>query len=289
MKHEPDFSSPYIFIRGIMPRSGTNFIADALSCHPAVCRDPGGFWEFSPFRAQPSLDKYLDKIEGSKHASEFRAKEFFPYIGEAWGRFLSCPPHAEVMLLKEPSVDYLDAMIGMFPRSKVLFMVRDGRDIVSSLLKAGFGFPRFSILNRHHWRRMLPGEDFRILCRQLAAAGKKLNMFLQSSFVKENPGQFRVVCFEALFENTEETVRDLLTWSGLDLGCYDWERLQSMPVRGSSFLRESTGKMNFEKGVARPSDFNPVGRSTSWTNRQRAYYEKTAGAEMKSFGYDPEA
>ena len=288
MKHEPDFSESFIFIRGIMPRSGTNFIADALSCHPAVCRDPSGFWEFSPFRAQPELDKYLYSIERSKHASDFCAKEFLPYIGEAWGRFLSCPSRADILLLKEPSVDYLDKMMEMFPQSKVIFMVRDGRDIVSSLLKAGFGFPQFSILNRHQWRRVLPGEDFRIICRKLAEAGEKLNTFLKSSYVKKNPGQFRVVCFEMLFEKPDQTVRDLLNWSGLDVGRYNWGKLQSMPVRGSSFLRDSSGKMNFETGVARSSDFNPVGRWDSWTNGQRTYYEKTAGNEMKSLGYDPQ-
>lgn len=260
-----------LFVRGIMPRSGTNFLADALACHSSVERFPGNFWEFPPFRAQPRLNDYLGCIDHSSHAPEFSAEDFLPHIGRAWTDYLGRDVEpGKRLLFKEPSVDHLDAMFRMFPDCRAVVVVRNGDDLIESLLRAGFGLPPRSIRNPHHWRRFLTDEDFRILCRRLKAAADHLHRFLAG-----NPsGPLRMIRFEELFADSETVLRDLIDWAGLPPDDVDWQALNTLPVRGSSFLRNPDGQMNFEGGVDRSAAFNPVGRSAEWSAARRAFYQK---------------
>lgn len=284
MKNKEDTSST-IFVRGIMPRSGTNFMADAIACHPQISRFPGNFWEFVPFRFQKQLDDYLSRIQNPNHAPEFSPVDFLPYVGEAWMRYLTKESGGQVALFKEPSIDSLESMFQMFPHAKVILMVRDGRDLIESLLKAGFGLPPRSIRNPHHWRRFLPDEDFRILCRQLAQAATCLDSFLQSPSAAAVSMQIKLVHFEELFRSPAEVLEDVVAWCDLPPEDFDWGAFRSMPVRGSSFLRRDDGTINFEEGENRSADFNPVGRSASWSRGRQAYYARTAGSVFKQWGY----
>ena len=278
--------SPQIFVRGIMPRSGTNFMADALACHARISRFPGDFWEFVPFRFQNELDAYLSRINNPNHAPGFKPSEFLPYFGDAWMQYLTGSSGGnKVALFKEPSVDHLEAMFQMFPRAKVVLMVRDGRDLIESLLNAGFGLPPRLLRNPHHWRRFLPDEDFRILCRQLGRAAGRLESFLQSQSAEKFMDQVKLVRFEDLFASSESVLKDVLAWCDLPSGEFDWEAFRKMPVRGSSFLRDADGSMNFGVGVTRSPEFTPVGRWASWSSRRKLYYAGTVGKRFRSFGY----
>ncbi len=276
-----------LFIRGIMPRSGTNFLADILGCHHDVVRSPGNLWEFVPFRFQADLERYIDRVSASKHARQFDPRGFLPYLGDAWLRYLAPDLGPDrVAVYKEPSVEALGSMFEMFPRSRVIFIVRDGKDIVSSQLNADFSLPPFQWWNRHHWRRTLPDESFRIHCRAYRRAAETLIGFLESADAARHSDRFLVVKYEDLVRQPGPGIESILSWAGLPAERFDWDKFHRMPVRGSSFLRDRDGKHDFGTGVEKPeTGFQPIGRWRDWSAKRLRCYHSIAGQAARRLGY----
>lgn len=47
---------PAVFVHGVLPRSGTNYLADVLALHPDLQQDPGRLWEFPLLYVAPGAD-----------------------------------------------------------------------------------------------------------------------------------------------------------------------------------------------------------------------------------------
>jgi len=282
---DPVCSNSVIFIRGIMPRSGTNYVADILGKHSHACVNPRNFWECSPFRFHSDLKLYLGNIAATKHAYEFNPDDMLPFIGKAWLDFFSEGlPEFSCMVLKEPSVNDLDIARAMFPQARTIIVVRDGRDIVASSLKAGFVLPKPNILNRRHWRLFLPDGKFRALCKMYAQAAEITGQEYRSREGVLFPSY--IVRYEDLFKNPDASVRTLLDYAGLSEQGYDWDGLHSMPIRGSSFLRDTENRINFSQGVVSDARFLPIGRWHDWTSSQRRIFDQVCGSSMRELGYD---
>ncbi|MBX3441660.1 MAG: sulfotransferase [Planctomyces sp.] len=278
-----------IIVRGIMPRSGTNYVGDVLQHHAHISLWPRRFWEFTPVRFAPLAEAYLQAIARSSHSSDFDPREFHPHLGGAWLDYLGkeLPPSSWI-LVKEPSVDHLDFQLETFPDARTIVVVRDGRDLVASALKAGFVLGARRIWNPHHWRRFAPGADFRILCERYQAAVAKLQSFLERHDDLVAQGRLLVVKYEDLVQHQEQKARELLERLELTAADFDWEALRGMTVRGSSFLRDASGDMDFGKGVERSAAFQPIGRWSAWTARQRQVFERIAGDAIRRLGYRAE-
>lgn len=280
--------TPVIFIRGIMPRSGTNFLADALDRHESIVRSPGQFWEYVPFRFQQTLRQYVEQVGSSKHAHEFQPQDFLPHVGQAWLGFLAGElGEGQVALFKEPSVDDLESMFRMYEHGRAIIILRDGRDIVASALKSDFAFPKFQWWNRSHMRRLIPGEDFRIMCRKYAHAAETLLKFTEGEFGKTLSHRFKIVKYEAILRDPREQLTEIFEWANLDPQRYDWEAFDQMPIRGSSFLRGDDGNHDFGAGVSTPvRGFSPTGRWESWSLKRQSYFQRVAGNLARKLGYE---
>ncbi|MEO1617967.1 MAG: sulfotransferase [Planctomycetota bacterium] len=271
-----------------MPRSGTNFLADALSKHPKVARSPGQFWEYVPFRFQSSLEGYLAQVASSKHAHEFAPNEMLSHFGNAWIDFLASEvSDRRLLVFKEPSIDGLASMFKMYADCRSVIIVRDGRDIVSSALKSDFVLPPRQWTNRSHLRRFLPDEDFRILCRSFAKAARSLSDFLASEDAEHVQQRIYLVKYEDLVADPRNQLNEMMRWAELPPEEFDWEAFESMPVRGSSFLRGDDGQHDFGTGVQRPKEgFQPTRRWENWSSRRKNYYQTVAGEVSKRLGYE---
>jgi hypothetical protein len=272
-----------IFICGIMPRSGTNLLASALGLHPNLEVCPAGMWEFPHFRHTDLLNEYAERIARSPKAVDFESHRFLRHVGDAWLSYM----HADVargkrIVLKDPSVHGLSEFFTYFPQALLLIIIRDGRDLVASAIKSDFVLPRVAPFQPGHWRRLFGIADFRILCRQYADSARTIDHFLQSDGRGEHARQIKVVKYESLVANRHPVLKEILVWAGLDPSLCDRERLQDLPVRGSSFLRGQHG----EKVVPRPSEFNPVGRWRQWSKWRRRTFDRLAGPSMRRLGYD---
>ena len=65
---------------------------------------------------------------------------------------------------------------------------------------------------------------------------------------------------------------------------YPWDKLESLPLRGSSTVRGAKEKVHWDP-VSRPKDFNPIGRWLSWSYLRRRQFKRIAGAELIRAGY----
>jgi Sulfotransferase family len=142
----------FIFIVG-SPRSGTTWLQIMLSAHPSVCTTV----ELTLFdRYIPSWIKFWNKEQ--ENIEERRLQKGLPFLWSE-GEFLSflrsflektyekvvaTNPQATHILDKNPNYVFSQETINEFlPRARFIHVLRDGRDVVSSLLAAhrdmGFG------------------------------------------------------------------------------------------------------------------------------------------------------
>lgn len=273
-----------VFIRGLAPRCGTNYLGSVLACHQQVSVYPKSFWEFPPFRAHNLLDAYLLEIEQSPHVEGFVASEFVKYIGNA---FLSYFESGNaVPLFKEPSVVGMQDMFAMFPHARVPIIVRDGRDIVASQLKSGFTLPEVNLAHPSTCQRLLPGGDFRILVKRLAQSAHALLEFLAFAHRTSASWSFSVIKYEDLVLRPSHVIPSLLDFIGLSRSGFDWALFEALPVRGSSFHKDPNNKMNFSSGVPKTQEFQPVHRYDQWSKTMLSYYDRIVGVAMSELGYD---
>ena len=270
-----------------MPRSGTVFLGECLGLHADIEAYPNEIWEFPHDNHAAILEEYISKISGSYHAKKFEADRFTRILGDAWMNYFYsfATSSKRRILMKSPNVQALDRFFDYFPNAFLLVIVRDGRDVVASGLKSGFvAPPKFSMKNRHSWRRLIQPADFRWLCQSYAKAASQISEFERSSKFDENRSRIMRVKFEDLCADTEETISEILDWAALDPKRMQWEDLHRLPVKGSSFLTREDGEMDFSEGVQKTEDFKPLGRWKSWTPKEKSIFESEAGEAQAEFG-----
>jgi hypothetical protein len=221
------------------------------------------------------------------NAARLDQGRFLEQLGDAWLSYLGgfVPPGRRV-LLKDPSVCHLETFFSFFPREHLLVITRDGRDLVSSALNASFMVSEpFSIWRRRTWHKLIH-PDFLRVTRRYAAAARTIADFERSEAAARHAAQYLRISYEALYGDPEGEIRKVLAWAGLDADRYDWDALTALPVRGSSFLRDASGQIDFGRGQPRTGDFRPLGRWKQWSPSQRRIFDREAGEATRSIGYD---
>jgi hypothetical protein len=256
-----------IFIHGILPRSGTNFLWDLVLLHP----DCGPARE--PVREDLFLDHadhlvaFADAVQG---AWDPRWGDFPPDVGERLQAALGdglvsflWADRSRRLVTKSPSVRHLGRFFVLYPRARLLILVRDGRSVVQSSMDT-FGW------------------DFDRACRAWAEAADEVRRFQQAETARSD--RWRLVRYEDLVDDTEGQLRPILDFLGLDPTRYDFEAARSLPVRGSSaFGRQGSG-VHWEP-VAKDAGFAPKERWRVWPAERLERFDWLAGDQLRSLGY----
>jgi hypothetical protein len=268
---EHDCTDP-IFIFGIMQRSGTNFLKDVVDLHPD-CGFPGHPL-VEDYLAQNAdwLVKYVKSVAKDWNALGRRVdysgveEELGHFLGNGILSFLQSRIAAKKRLLtKTPSVRNLKHFFRLFPKARLIIVVRDGRAVVESGVKS-FG-----------WRY----ED---AFHQWADAAASILEF--EEVYKGSNYKYLIVRYEEVWNNLEEEVTKILNFLDLDRETYDFNTALKLPVRGSSTVRsESLDKMLW-KAVEKPKDFNPLERWRNWDRARHDRFNWIAGDYMEAFGYE---
>jgi len=260
-----------IFIHGILPRSGTNFLWDLLLLHPDCAP------AVDPVREDLFLDRSEHLVafaEAVRGAWDPRWGEVGPElvrrldaaIGEGLLSFLWAD-RARRLVSKSPSVHNLERFFCFFPTARLLVLIRDGRAVTQSCMDT-FGW------------------DFERAARAWAEAAREIERFGVTH--AERADRWRVVRYEDLVDDLDGTLPGILRFAGLDPSTYDMEAARALPVRGSSTYfgpgRSSVHWEPVEKGPA----FSPSRRWLSWSPRQLERFEWIAGDEHRALGYGGE-
>lgn len=263
---------PAIFIHGVLPRSGTNFLADALALHPDVHLNPGHLWEFPLLYVTPgSLALEHELVSMFRLNREVIERyELLGYLASAWIADLQRRSGERRMVLKSPHVQAINLFRHVFPDDILLLCLRDGRDVIQSSLKT-FG----------EWRPQ--SKSFTQLAWEWRHGTEAILTF-EAGGANAHP-RAKVVRYEQLVEKPEETMRAVLRHAGLDPARYDFAALARLPVRGSSALPSEEGS-RWLLPQDRPAEFQPVGRWQDWSAGRRRRFKAIAGEALVRAGYE---
>ncbi len=258
-----------IFILGVMPRSGTNFLSDLL-CHHPDCAAPTPIAEDNLLYYSDALFEYVDLV-GRSWRREWQVgdkkRELLAHsIGSGLIEFLCEDVGEERLVTKSTTVHNLPNFVLLFPDAHLLILIRDGRDTVESLGKS-WNVPQEWAMRR--W-----------------ADGARLIL----EFLKENHGshhKYLVIRYENLVCNFRDEVQRILTFLDLDVSRYDPDAAEQLPVRGSSTSRGRSGVGVDWMPREKTADFKPIGRWHRWSRQKQERFRWIAGTYLASFGYEP--
>lgn len=260
-----------IFILGILPRSGTNFLHRLLCLHPD-CR-PARPWEDFLAYPAPLLDAYAHAVAAewqpetvARLAGEIDdpPAELLRCVGNGLRGLLAGPrPAAGRLVAKTPWVRHPDALLRLFPDALLLLLVRDGRAVVES------GAQSFC------W-------DYRSAMRQWADAARGILDFQAGQ--QGLAGRSRLVRYEDLHLRTEATIADILRFLALDAERYDAAAARDCPVVGSCEAMQA-GIGGLDHQARRDAGFDPLARWRDWGADKHAAFNAIAGPAMRAMGY----
>ena len=258
-----------IFVLGILPRCGTNFLSDLLRVHPD-CGVPEPVWEdFFTYHAD-LLVRYADTVfaqwDPRWGVEKTLRNRLCERLGSGLVSFLTEQAEAKRLVTKTPRVDNLDHFFTMFPDAHLLILVRDGRAVIESGVKT------------FRWHR----EN---AIQKWAQAARTILDFDRGN--KATSFKYRIVRYEDLWSNLDEELRRLLLFLDLDAGRYDFEEARHLPVRGSSAVRDQGDDVHWEP-VKRRSDFDPMSRWRHWSRAQHERFNWVAGRYLEQLGYQPQ-
>ncbi len=256
---------PAILIHGVMPRSGTVYVGELLRLHPDLHAFPNQVWEFPFLKFAPQVlamqREFLWAYE--QNMGKVADGDFLPLFGSSLIGYLhEVVPSGQRMLLKVPSVEHLDWFFQAFPHEHLLVLTRDGRDVVQSTLKT--------------W----PQLRFSMVCLRWRHAAQ---MTLACHERYQGREGYWLGRFEDAMREPESFVHDVCQRFGLDAGRYPYERIDQIPVHGSSTTKEG-GKVTWAP-VARRAGFNPIGRWQQWSPLRKALFKRIAGHQLIALGY----
>lgn len=257
-----------IFLHGVLPRSGTNFLWDILRLHTDV----------APARA-PIREDFLLK---HAHHLEAYAKAVRYHWQGRWGDYpddITDQVQAAIgrglvsflwterdkrLLTKTPSVENLRRFSVLFPDARLVVLVRDGRSVVQS------GMTSF-------------GWDLDTGARRWRSAVEEIRAFERVGAIP-----YLLIRYEDLLADTKATVKELLDFLNLDPGGIDLEAAARVPVRGSSEFHGAARHDVHWEPVARDESFKPTERWRSWDRSTLERFAWIAGDQLAYLRYESE-
>jgi hypothetical protein len=257
-----------IFVLGIMPRSGTNYLRDLLCLHP----------QCAPARTPISEDFFLEPSDLLlAYTREVRERwdpvwgvfddelmrRFHESVGDGLVSFLWVDRDRR-LVAKTPSVQHVDRFFTFFPRARLVILVRDGRSVVQSCMST-FGWE----LDR--------------AARNWAAAADEIQRLRDKG---GGADRYMLVKYEDLLDDLRGSLAGILRFLELDEDSFDFEAAERLPVRGSSsYFGPGRSSVHWEP-VKRDPDFDPKERWRSWSGDTHERFEWIAGPQLRYFGYE---
>lgn len=263
----PEHHQTPIFILGILPRCGTNFLYDLLTAHPD-CAPAEPVWEDFLLYHADQLSNYTQTVFGSWNpkwgvTADLQTR-LLAHLGTGLSQFLTERAGGKRAVTKTPRTDHLQLFYQLFPGASLIILIRDGRSVVESGVQS-FGWYRESA-NRHY-----------------ARSAERIMAFQQGHSPEVYP--YCVVRYEDLWTHQEAELRKIFNVVGLDAGLYDFEQAAGLPVRGSSTVKDSRQALHW-KPVEKPKDFDPMKRFCHWGWFRHQRFNHLTGKFMTALGYE---
>ena len=180
------------------------------------------------------------------------------------------------VVIKEPNGSQsADIIMETLPESRLLFLLRDGRDVVDSELAANtagaWAVDEFPGL------RGIENSERIEFCRQASYKWLWRTQIVEAAF-DSHPGPKMLVKYEDLRADPRSHYRAIVDWIGLDVS--DDELDAVLQEHSFEAIPESErGEQKFYRSA------KPGGWSDNLTPQEQATVEKVIGAKLKELGY----
>lgn len=276
-----------IFILGISPRCGTNYISALLRKHPSVL-STNIIWEDFLLCHSTSLQEYVDNcykrwpgtwsVENRLGPKEL----LYQALGNGLAMFLYEQVERQIehagnenksdtseliVATKTPSVNNLQFFFKFFPFAKLLILIRDGRSVSESFVKSFDG-------------------NYENAMRIWRQGAKQILEF--DNVYKNTDFQYKIIKYEQLYLETQKQLKDIFSFLELDSSVYDFQSIEDMEILGSSTFRnkdESKFKFKVRKSM---EGFDPLERWKTWDEKLHRRFNYLAVDYMNKLGYEVE-
>ena len=209
-----------------------------------------------------------NKWERNGAILQTRSKALMATISDGILRFIGAPMvSSKRVVLKTPTSHCVANFPDLFPRAKLILLVRDGRDSTESEVRAAY-------------RR-----DYDSAFTIWAVRVRELLDFMEGPG-KEWGSSWLLVHYEDLVTIPISTIAAIASFLEQEASVVDVGRIAELPVFGSSQLGTENGRAFHWAVQEKPENFNPIGRWTHWDRERRDLFKKIAGRELAALGYD---
>ena len=254
-------------------RSGTTWLQKLIASHPNV-RSGSESFLFS-LHIGPELRTWNEELtllkEGKARTglpSYFTQEEFIPILTEHMLNLLSpiLSPLGEEQIFLDKTPDhafYLPEIAQMLPKSKIIHILRDGRDVVASMINAskssGWG---------KHWAPSDPRKAARMWVKHVEAVRKAEKLLSKEQFIE--------VRYEELLSSTPQILKTVMEFIGLK---WSEENMNKAIAENTAEATRNTGGTYIEAG----GETARILRNTS--KRPRFIGKAKVGSWKEDLGY----
>ncbi|BBC70961.1 sulfotransferase family protein [Altererythrobacter sp. B11] len=259
-----------LFVFGLMPRSGTNFLYEMM-LHISQVERPGIAFDELPILAWPqAFDGPLELIN-HYHPPSAQAFDRLSWLAFAAAglrnRLLDMAPEGSMTLIKEPHFYGIDLFPLVFPQDRAVLVVRDGRYIVDSFRRS---------FTKNPWSR-----SFEDLCVEFREAAQAVERFRSGPY----GDRMMIARYEDVNADRRGYAEKILAWLGREPRAGDLDGLDDMPIYGSSVRSVGQGG-GVDWTPVKDKAYNPATRAIEWTSAQRKMFEAICGEANRRLGYD---
>jgi Sulfotransferase family len=297
MKPESLGAYHFTILHGARVRSGSNYLGSIMGCNPHIQLVPPGktMYEFPLIHDlgawKGAFATFVNRYKGKPEDFEFF--RFSPHLGNAWLTYLIetfslQPGH---IFIKWSSVRNIDKFFDVFPESKLILLVRDGRDNVASSVKA-------ALAKRHHkglvqklrtWLSHLLKRDFRAAAEDWSSAVRKITQVDEELRKSPAASRYLLLRYEDVFQRPREMGARIFEFMGVPYDDAILDAVENADVVGSSFFsargQEDANKPNW-RATPRTEAFQPLGRWKKWSAFEKKLFHRIAGKQLFAMGYE---
>ena len=263
-----------VFVFGV-PRSGTTALARALGMHSEFYVGDETFFLFELYqqqRAEKVFETWVSRPSSSWLRREgVSSAEFLAAIGLGFNAMLTRSAGSRRWVDHTPHYCLMaDTLAGMFPGARFIHVLRDGRQVVNSMIHIVATVPaeeRDEMVSRGFLPRW--GHDFREACTTW-----QVYAHAAMDFCGRHPSRALTVIHGDLERDPETTLAAVLRF--LDAP------LENGPA---AFLRRDRINSSFTRQEGVPTaEYQRPDPWTSWSAAQRAEFVEIAGADLAWYG-----
>jgi len=286
----PGLEEKLVWIFG-SPRSGSSWMLRLLGGRPEIAPVNESYLgaHLVPVGGEVEAGEYYEHGERAQDASYFFARDYMPVLRPLLHelvlrgfdnqlREMGYDPVPEWVAIKEPNGSHAaDTITSLLPRSRMLFLLRDGRDVVDSILDAMLGSDSWWAERTRQMGR--PPQERLAFVSQHSGLWVRRTMASQRAYESLPEGQRLLVRYEEILADTPRQLRRIFDWLGIDVSEKDLEAI----VERHAF--ESAPRDRRGPGKPMRAATPGLWRENLTEDEQRTMHE-IMGAKLAELGYD---